>query len=342
MFFSIVIPTRDRPHLVKYAISSALNQEFDDYEIVISDNSTNNETKKVVADFDSKKLKYYRTPYPVDMCRSWEFALSKAKGKWILFLGDDDLLTSKTLKTYFDVIKGGIIEEKKLKVVASSWAVLSKKNSLYKVEFFESAGEGKIKLVDAKKKLAELSHILFIDPMPHRGCIKKDFYNFVKEKYGKVFFKWAPDLTSGFIFLYELALMNEKYVKIQFPIWITGASKESYGWGARNNPEKVKEYFSQFEDFNGKLLYSPFKKLFTLENGILDTFLNSMRIVGEKNLKKLMGEKEFRNFFRNMMRSEYIQIINELELIAKYNRSYQKYIKVVKLHFIMWKLKNFF
>jgi glycosyltransferase involved in cell wall biosynthesis len=90
--FSIVIPTRDRPNLLRDAIESALQQEFDDYEIIVSDNSTNSETEKVVSEFESKKIRYFRTPKPLDMPRSWDFALSKANGKFITFLADDDIL----------------------------------------------------------------------------------------------------------------------------------------------------------------------------------------------------------------------------------------------------------
>jgi glycosyltransferase involved in cell wall biosynthesis len=102
--FSIVIPTRDRPNLLREAIESALEQEFDDYEIIVSDNSTNSETEKVVSEFESKKLKYFRTPKPLDMPRSWDFALSKANGKFITFLADDDLLPKKFLQFYSKVI----------------------------------------------------------------------------------------------------------------------------------------------------------------------------------------------------------------------------------------------
>jgi len=95
--FSIVIPTRDRPNFLREAIQSALEQEFDDYEIIVSDNSTNSETEKVVSEFWSKKLKYFRTPKPLDMPRSWDFALSKANCRFITFLADDDLLPKKFL-----------------------------------------------------------------------------------------------------------------------------------------------------------------------------------------------------------------------------------------------------
>jgi len=80
--FSIVIPTRDRPNLLKDAIQSALNQEFDDYEIIVSDNSTNSETQKLVSEFESKKIKYFRTPRLLDMPKSWEFALYIMISQW--------------------------------------------------------------------------------------------------------------------------------------------------------------------------------------------------------------------------------------------------------------------
>ena len=39
-FFSIVMPTRNRANLLKYALRSALQQTFQDYEVVVSDNQS--------------------------------------------------------------------------------------------------------------------------------------------------------------------------------------------------------------------------------------------------------------------------------------------------------------
>lgn len=37
--FSIVIPTRNRAHLLQWSLQSALNQDFPDYEIVVNNNN---------------------------------------------------------------------------------------------------------------------------------------------------------------------------------------------------------------------------------------------------------------------------------------------------------------
>ena len=45
--FSVVIPTRNRGHLLRHALHTALNQTFDDYEIVVSDNNSSDATPQV-------------------------------------------------------------------------------------------------------------------------------------------------------------------------------------------------------------------------------------------------------------------------------------------------------
>ena len=47
-FFSIVIPTKNRPELLRDAIRSVLLQNFDDYELIVSDNFNDERTKKLL------------------------------------------------------------------------------------------------------------------------------------------------------------------------------------------------------------------------------------------------------------------------------------------------------
>jgi len=50
--FSILIPLRNRVHLLKYVIQSVLNQYYDDYELIVSDNDSSDDT---TLGFDSQK-----------------------------------------------------------------------------------------------------------------------------------------------------------------------------------------------------------------------------------------------------------------------------------------------
>ena len=50
-FFSIVIPTKDRPILLEDLLASIFNQEFQNYEIILSDNSDDNLTQEMLLKF---------------------------------------------------------------------------------------------------------------------------------------------------------------------------------------------------------------------------------------------------------------------------------------------------
>jgi glycosyltransferase involved in cell wall biosynthesis len=98
--FSIVIPTFNRSDLVPYAIGSVLGQTFDDFEIIVSDNSSTDDTAEVVRGFTDPRVRYVRTPKRLVVSESWEFARSSARGTLILLLGDDDALLATTLQRF--------------------------------------------------------------------------------------------------------------------------------------------------------------------------------------------------------------------------------------------------
>jgi glycosyltransferase involved in cell wall biosynthesis len=56
----IFIATYNRPLLLEAAINSTLNQDFDSFEVIISDNSTNDETEKLISRFRDNRLKYIK------------------------------------------------------------------------------------------------------------------------------------------------------------------------------------------------------------------------------------------------------------------------------------------
>ncbi len=98
---SVVIPTRNRAHLLELALRSALEQQgFSDYEVIVSDNSPK-ATAKVVADQWSghDKLRYVNTGEDLDVYGSWNFALEQASGRYTFLLADDDCLMPRGLAT---------------------------------------------------------------------------------------------------------------------------------------------------------------------------------------------------------------------------------------------------
>jgi len=101
---SIVIPTYKRPRLIKRAMQSVLNQVYQNFEIVIIDDSPNDETERVVKEFNDKRIKYIRNKIRrgYSGAKNQGVEESSPDSKYIAFLDDDDeyfpLFLEKTVK----------------------------------------------------------------------------------------------------------------------------------------------------------------------------------------------------------------------------------------------------
>jgi len=95
--FSIVIPTYNRAELVQGAVRSVLAQTFDDFEVLVSDNCSQDNTCEVVRSFQDARVRYVRTPKHGVIGESWEFARSNARGRLVMMLSDDDALVHNAL-----------------------------------------------------------------------------------------------------------------------------------------------------------------------------------------------------------------------------------------------------
>lgn len=104
-FFSVVMPTRDRAKLLPLAVQSVLDQTFGDFEIIISDNFSFDDTPQVAQNFNDERVKYFRSEKSLSIGDSWKFALSHATGEYITFLPDDDAYAGVLLETFHRLIK---------------------------------------------------------------------------------------------------------------------------------------------------------------------------------------------------------------------------------------------
>lgn len=100
--FSIVIPTYNRSELVRHAVESVLRQTFEDFEVVVSDNCSEDDTPEVVAAIADARVRYVRTPRHGAIADSWDFARSQARGRLVMMLSDDDALVATALARFAD------------------------------------------------------------------------------------------------------------------------------------------------------------------------------------------------------------------------------------------------
>jgi len=103
MFFSIVIPTYNRASFIINTLQSISNQTFSDYEIIIVDDGSQDNTAEIVSSFNNESIKYFKTQnYGVAHARN--YGIKQAKGTYIGFLDSDDLMETHHLQTAYNFI----------------------------------------------------------------------------------------------------------------------------------------------------------------------------------------------------------------------------------------------
>jgi glycosyltransferase involved in cell wall biosynthesis len=96
---SVCIPTYNYGHFVGDAIESVLSQTLQDFEIIISDNASTDDTEAVVSRYavDDPRIRYVRNQTNLGMVANWNRCLSLATGEYVKFLCADDLLEKDCL-----------------------------------------------------------------------------------------------------------------------------------------------------------------------------------------------------------------------------------------------------
>ncbi len=104
VYFSVIIPTYNRANLLDKAIESILNQSFSDWELIIVDDGSTDNTKEVVEKYPDDRIKYiYQSNAERSIARN--NGISHSKGKYICFLDSDDKFTSNRLGELYNSIK---------------------------------------------------------------------------------------------------------------------------------------------------------------------------------------------------------------------------------------------
>lgn len=93
---SVCIPTYNYANFIPYAIESVLNQSFADFEVIIQDDCSNDNTEEVVAGFLSdRRVKFDRNARNLGLAANWNVCLRKSQGQYIKYVFADDFLASK-------------------------------------------------------------------------------------------------------------------------------------------------------------------------------------------------------------------------------------------------------
>lgn len=97
--FSVIIPTYNRAGLLKRCIESVLAQTFSDWEAIVVDNYSEDNTEEVVNSFNDPRIVYVKNHNYGVISVSRNKGIEISKGGWICFLDSDDIWLPNKLES---------------------------------------------------------------------------------------------------------------------------------------------------------------------------------------------------------------------------------------------------
>lgn len=124
---SVLIPTYEYARFLPEAIESVLNQDFEDFELIIADDASSDSTVEVCRRYAEKdaRIQFIRHEKNLGMVENWNWCLRKARGKYIKFLlADDRLNHSSALRRMTAVLE----QYPEVSLVASSRLIIDEQS----------------------------------------------------------------------------------------------------------------------------------------------------------------------------------------------------------------------
>lgn len=102
-FLSVVIITRNRANLLSDAVRSTLNQTYDNFELLIIDDGSTDDTISTINAFNDARIRLYSTEAS-GIPKSRNLGVRMAKGEYVVIMDDDDLMLPNRLQEQIDCL----------------------------------------------------------------------------------------------------------------------------------------------------------------------------------------------------------------------------------------------
>ena len=102
---SIIMPSWNTEKFIEKSINSVIEQTYTNWELLIVDDCSTDNTDELVANYKDVRIKYYKNEKTSGAARTRNKAMREAKGEWIAFLDSDDLWLPKKLEHQIHFMK---------------------------------------------------------------------------------------------------------------------------------------------------------------------------------------------------------------------------------------------
>ena len=88
---SVGIPVYNGENYLMQAVTSVINQNYDNFEIIIIDNASTDKTFKIMQEINNKKVRIYRNKKNIGSINNFNLCIEKSKKEFFVLLPHDDL-----------------------------------------------------------------------------------------------------------------------------------------------------------------------------------------------------------------------------------------------------------
>ena len=125
---SVCIPVYNGEGFLETAINSVLGQSFTDFELIIVDNNSTDNTVNIVKKYNDHRINLYKNDSNIGLIPNWNRAIEFANGEYIKILPADDLIYPDCLKLQSDILKQD--SDKRISMVAARKNIIDKKGKI--------------------------------------------------------------------------------------------------------------------------------------------------------------------------------------------------------------------
>lgn len=233
--FTIIIPTRERADTLQWSLKTCTTQDYENLEIIVSDNFSQDQTREVVEAYKDERIRYVNTGERVSMTSNYEFGLMHATGDYICIIGDDDGIMPNALQELNEILFDSEIEAISWNMPVYIWNQLYKtafRNTLqisFKSNFPKSNSQEMVKELLAFNGDSSLTYRNLA--CLYHGFIKRDTINKLRLPDGRFFNSMIPDVYASLV----ISCAIENLYKTEVPYSLPGISRHSTGYSSEKS-----------------------------------------------------------------------------------------------------------
>lgn len=224
--YTVIIPTRDRAETLGATLRTCLRQTYKNFEIIVSDNCSSDNTKEIVNCCNDARIRYINPGRRLSMSGNFEFALGHVTDGFVMFIGSDDGIMPNAIDYVDSIVKKYEVDAVSCSQASYVWPDFPDENIAGRLSFGSLRTDIEIRRpsVWIEKTLNFQAPYCFDLPNLYCGFVHKRVID-KAYKDGRYFRSITPDAYSAF----ATAIFIDKYAFSYKPFSIAGASIKSNG-----------------------------------------------------------------------------------------------------------------